>query len=57
MASAYDKFLWNYHRRYIRTGSGAPILHVMGLVFGVGILIHAKAHNDRIKDPRYVPDH
>ena len=54
---AYDKFMYNYHRRYIRTGSAAPVLHVMGIVFGLGVLVHAKAHSDRLKDPRYVPDH
>eukprot|EP00514_Thraustochytrium_sp_LLF1b_P005204 CAMPEP_0184517112 /NCGR_PEP_ID=MMETSP0198_2-20121128/5387_1 /TAXON_ID=1112570 /ORGANISM="Thraustochytrium sp., Strain LLF1b" /LENGTH=56 /DNA_ID=CAMNT_0026907475 /DNA_START=289 /DNA_END=459 /DNA_ORIENTATION=- len=55
--SGFDTFVHNYQRRYIRTGSSAPVFHAMGIVFFTGVLIHAKANHDRSKDPKYVPEH
>jgi len=49
-----NKFLENYSRRYIRTGSGTPVFHAMFTIFGVGILVHAKQHRDHHNDPKAV---
>ena len=46
----YQNFVRNYHKRYIRTGSPAPIFHLIGIVAFTGILFEAKAHNARVKD-------
>lgn len=46
----YQQWLQNYSRRYIRTGSAAPVFHLMGTVFILGVLIEAKAHSARVKD-------
>jgi len=50
MSSAYEKFLINYQRRYIRTGSAAPVFHVMIGIFTMGVLIEAKVHRARVKE-------
>jgi hypothetical protein len=40
----------NYNRRYIRTGSSAPVFHIMLTLFSIGVLVEAKGHHARIKD-------
>jgi len=57
MQSNLNKFVSNYSRRYIRTGSPAPIFHAMGIVFTIGIIAHAKGHYGRVHDPRYEGHH
>jgi len=49
--SGLDNFMKDYSRRYIRTGSGAPVFHVMGVLFTVGVVFHAKQHYDHKHDP------
>lgn len=51
MQQMFVQALKNYSRRYILTGSSAPVFHAMGGVFVCGVLIHAKQHNDHVKDP------
>lgn len=50
--NAFDSFITNYSRRYIRTGSGAPVFHIMGALFFSGVLMHAKHHRDVHNDPK-----
>lgn len=42
-----------YCRRYIDTGSPAPIFHTIGAIVITGILFHAKGNNDRLNDPKW----
>eukprot|EP00924_Labyrinthula_sp_SR-Ha-C_P013146 snap_masked-scaffold_12-processed-gene-10.20-mRNA-1 protein AED:1.00 eAED:1.00 QI:0/-1/0/0/-1/1/1/0/63 len=55
--TGFARFFNNYNTRYIQTGSAAPVFHVMGGVFGLGVLMHARAHSARHNDPTYVPEH
>jgi hypothetical protein len=48
--NAYDRFLINYQRRYIRTGSAAPVFHVMLGLFTIGVLMEARVHRLRVKE-------
>ena len=50
LGGMYQKFAANYHKRYIRTGSAAPIFHLIGGVVVAGILLESKVHKARVAD-------
>ena len=43
----FQNFIKNYHFRYMKRGSPAPIFHVIGILFFSGILMEVKGHRDK----------